>query len=141
MMKEKIIKKSKPKSFYAVGRRKTAVAQVRMSLAVPAEAKFLINGKDYTAYLSSVRQQIIVKQALTLANYGNQALNVKVMGGGIYCQAEAIRNGIAAVFVKFDPSLKKIFKAQGFLTRDSRAKERKKPGLKRARRAPQWQKR
>ncbi len=129
-----------PKYWEAVGRRKTSIARVR--LFTRGEKEFFINGKDYKAYFPSLELQQIVTSAFTkmkcLDRFG---VSVKVKGGGFHSQAEAIRHGTARALVKFNADFQKRLRRAGFLTRDPRMKERKKFGLKRARRAPQWAKR
>ncbi len=123
-----------------VGRRKTAVAQVR--LFTQGEKIFLVNGKPIDTYFPALALQQTAKAALEKMNCLDKfGLSVKVRGGGITAQAEAIRHGISRALVLFNPDFRKKLNKAGFLTRDSRMRERKKFGLKRARRAPQWQKR
>lgn len=132
--------KKEKKYWEAVGRRKTAVARVR--IYDEKEKAFLINNKTVQEYFSQFALQKIVFSPLELLNLVDQfSIRVKVKGGGIRGQAEAIRHGLSRVLVMINPNLRKKLKKAGFLTRDPRMKERKKPGLKRARRAPQWQKR
>lgn len=123
----------------AVGRRKSAIARVRFSET--GSDLFLINGHDARSYFPTFEMQKIIYDPLTLAAPIKGDISVKVGGGGKHGQAEAIRLGISRVFVKIKPDLRSSLKRAGFLTRDPRVKERKKYGLKRARRAPQWQKR
>ena len=123
----------------ATGRRKTAVAQIRFF--PNGSGKILINQKKVEDYFPYFVWQKNVYDPLRLTNFKNGDFIIKVTGGGVNAQAEAIRLGISRALVKYNPEFKKILKSAGFLTRDSREKERKKPGLKRARRAPQWQKR
>lgn len=128
------------KYYEAVGRRKTAVARVR--LYTRGEKEFLINDKDYQQYfLHPNLQEIAVASLKKMKCLGRFRVIVKVKGGGFSSQAEAIRHGTARVLVKFNPNFKKRLRKAGYLTRDPRMRERKKFGLKRARRAPQWQKR
>lgn len=135
--------KEKPKKsrfFEAVGRRKTAAAQVRLYLGSGKE--FLVNDKPLNEYFSSLESQQIAVSPLEKADCIDKfTASVKVSGGGLNAQAEAIRHGVSRALTKFNPELHKKLKKAGFLTRDSRMRERKKPGLKRARRAPQWSKR
>jgi small subunit ribosomal protein S9 len=128
------------KYFQSTGRRKTAVANVKIFL--DDGGKILINGKELKEYFSSPFLQNIVLSPLEIVKLQNKfKILVEVKGGGKNSQAEAIRHGIARALVKFNSDFKRKLKKAGFLKRDPRMKERKKPGLKRARRAPQWQKR
>lgn len=125
---------------FAVGRRKEAVARVRWE--PQDEAKITINGREFAAYFPTLELQYIVKQPLVLTqNDRVGSVSAKVAGGGINGQAESVRLGIARALVKQDADLRLVLKKAGLLRRDPRVKERKKYGLKRARRAPQWQKR
>lgn len=125
--------------FGAVGRRKTAVARVRLFIK-PGE--FTVNVKPYGQYFPTLALQKIADDALKLMKLeGRFKVSVRVLGGGIHAQAEAIRHGLARALVLFNPEFRKRLKRAGFLRRDPRMKERKKFGLKKARRAPQWQKR
>ncbi|MDP2930706.1 MAG: 30S ribosomal protein S9 [bacterium] len=128
------------KYFEGVGRRKTAVARVR--LFPGGENKILVNNKNYQEYFLTAALQQMVNTALDKIKYqGGLGVKVIVSGGGINSQAEAVRLGISRAFVKFVPDAYKKLRKIGYLTRDPRMRERKKPGLKRARKAPQWQKR
>ena len=130
------------KYFSAVGKRKTSVAQVRIYKSHKNEPEININGREFSSYFPIVRLQDLIKVPLSMTGQGNFfSVSVKVSGGGINSQAEAIRLGISRAVVKFDETLRKSLKNLGLLTRDSRIVERKKPGLKKARRAPQWAKR
>lgn len=125
---------------FAVGRRKSAVARVRFF--EKGSGTFQINGRGHDTYFPTYELKKIVRDPLSLTQVGiNSDFSVKVSGGGKRGQAEAVRLGISRVLVKFQPDLRTTLKRAGFLTRDPRVKERKKYGLKRARRAPQWQKR
>jgi small subunit ribosomal protein S9 len=128
------------KYFEAVGRRKTAVAIVRL---FPEKSdEILINNKNFKEYFPTIYQQKMVLAPLELTqNLGNFKIIVLARGGGKNSQAEAVRLGISRALVLFDSNLRPILKSAGFLKRDPRKKERKKFGLKKARRAPQWQKR
>ncbi len=129
----------KERYFEAVGRRKTAVARVRLFTKA---GEFLVNDKQYTAYFPTLELQKIVEDALQkMKLFGRFKVTIKVSGGGIHSQAEAVRHGLARCLIKFNSDFRKRLKRAGFLRRDPRMKERKKPGLKRARRAPQWAKR
>lgn len=122
-----------------VGGRKTASAQVRI---FPKQSGIVVNGKEYTEYFAQPRHQLTVLAPLKTAQMENAiGISVMVQGGGISAQADAIRNGIARALVSHDTELKKALRRDGHMTRDPRAVERKKYGLKKARRAPQWAKR
>lgn len=146
-VKRKVLKPKpeKPKAvkeryYEAVGRRKTAIARVR--LFTKGEKKFLVNGKPVEDYFPVIEVQEIAKASLRkMKSLDKFRVQVLVKGGGYHAQAEAIRHGTARALVLFNPDYKKKLKRAGFLTRDPRMRERKKFGLKRARRAPQWQKR
>ena len=125
--------------FNAVGRRKSAVARVRL---VPGEGKVLINKRDIDDYFGLETLKMTVRQPLTLTNVGGSFdVLVNVHGGGLSGQAGAIRHGVSRALCKANPELRAALKKAGFLTRDPRMKERKKYGLKAARRAPQFSKR
>lgn len=127
--------------FYAVGKRKTAIAQVRI-YPTDTPTDVLVNDKKLELYFSVQRFADVVKSALNSVGLSEKFnITVKVTGGGINAQAEAIRLGISRALIKFDETLRKVLKAEGFLTRDARVVERKKPGLKKARKSPQWAKR
>ncbi len=132
---------SKPdKYFEAVGRRKTAVARVR--LFTRGEKTFFVNGKPYKEYFPlSEMQQIALASLRKMKCLEKFRVSVKVKGGGYSAQAEAVRHGATRALVKFNPNFRKRLRKAGYLTRDPRMRERKKFGLKRARRAPQWSKR
>ena len=125
--------------FYGTGRRKTAVAQVRL---LPGEGAIIINGVPYEERFSRYEhRQAIIRPLLVTDSAGKYSAVVKVAGGGVSGQSGAISHGIARALVRADESLKPILRQNGLLTRDSRIKERKKAGLKRARKAPQYTKR
>ena len=125
--------------FNAVGRRKKAVARVRL---VPGEGKIVINQRDIDNYFGLETLKMTVRQPLQLTNAaGSFDIMVNVVGGGLTGQSGAIRHGISRALCKADPELRASLKKAGFLTRDPRMKERKKYGLKAARRAPQFSKR
>ncbi|QOR34611.1 30S ribosomal protein S9 [Clostridium sp. 'deep sea'] len=126
--------------YWGTGRRKKAVARVRL---VPGSGKIVINGKDINDYFGLETLKVISRQPLELTKTsGMYDVFVNVHGGGFSGQAGAIRHGIARALIVADKeSYRKPLKKAGFLTRDSRMKERKKPGLKKARRAPQFSKR
>jgi len=131
----------KQTSYYeAVGRRKTAIARIRLSES--SKPDFVVNEKPLADYVQNIEYQAIAKVALEKGSPDKSfAISALVRGGGPHAQAEAIRQGIARALVKMDSELRPIVKSLGFLTRDSRMRERKKFGLKRARRARQWRKR
>lgn len=123
----------------ATGRRKTSVARVILR---PGTGNFTINKRDIDKYFGMETLKVVAKQALTLTNTNNKFdVLVNVTGGGFTGQAGAIRHGVSRALVKADDTLKAELKKAGFLTRDSRMTERKKYGLKKARRAPQFSKR
>ena len=125
--------------FNAVGRRKKAIARVRL---IPGEGNITINKRDIENYFGLETLKTVVRQPLTLTEtLARFDVIVNVHGGGYTGQAGAIRHGIARALVKADADLKDAIKKAGFLTRDPRMKERKKYGLKAARRAPQFSKR
>jgi small subunit ribosomal protein S9 len=127
------------KYFYATGRRKTAVARVRL---YKGKGGIVVNDKNYKEYFPTFNLQFLIRQPLVLVGKtDNFDASIKVDGGGVKGQAEAVRHGIARALEKSDESLRVPLKKAGFLRRDPRMKERKKYGLKGARRAPQWQKR
>lgn len=123
-----------------IGRRKTATARVR--LAPATKTSFSINDKELATYFpTSELQKIITDPFTTLENKHTFAVTVKVVGSGIHSQAEAIRHGISRALVENDEAGRTALKTEGFLKRDPRAKERRKFGLKKARKSPQWSKR
>lgn len=127
--------------FQAIGRRKTASATVKI-FPKSKEKVFLINKKPLENYFPLFEHQKIILSPFELLNLEEKfKVLVEVKGGGLNAQAEAIRHGISRALVLYNPDFRKKLKKAGFLKRDPRAKERKKFGLKRARRAPQWQKR
>lgn len=125
--------------YFGTGRRKTSVARVRL---LPGEGKFTINGRDIDDYFGLDTLKMIARQPLALTNTQDSFdVIVNVYGGGISGQAGAIRHGISRALLEADPNLRPELKKAGFLTRDPRMVERKKYGLKKARRAPQFSKR
>lgn len=123
-----------------VGRRKTAVARVR--LVRDSKKGFTVNGKPADTYLSTdIDRELVRAPLVATGTDSTYSVAAKVTGGGPHSQAQAIRHGVARALVAIDKELRPVLKPFGYLTRDPRAKERKKPGLKRARRAPQWSKR
>ncbi|MFZ2193391.1 MAG: 30S ribosomal protein S9 [Candidatus Moraniibacteriota bacterium] len=134
-------KEKAEKYFYAVGKRKTAIAQVRI-YPTKKPVEMLINDKKATKYFSVATSVDLTKAPFLITGAEDKFnVTVRVAGGGINAQMEAIRLGISRALIKFDETLRKSLKSNGLLTRDSRVVERKKPGLKKARRAPQWAKR
>lgn len=134
------MEKTKKQYIETIGRRKTSTARVRLTSA--PKNTFVINDKDIQSYFPTIELQKIVSEAIT--SEGNKSfytVSVKVKGGGIHSQAEAVRHGIARGLVKYTPEEKAKLKQAGFLKRDPRSKERRKYGLKKARKAPQWSKR
>ena len=128
------------KYLYGLGRRKSSIAKVRIYKR--GKGKVTINGKDYKEYFpTTILQKIITDALITISQDDKLDIEVKVSGGGKKGQAEAIRLGISRALIQLNPIFKKALKKHKYLTRDPRVKERKKPGLKRARRAPQWAKR
>lgn len=128
------------KYFYGLGRRKEAIAQVR--LYSDGKGRIYVNQKEYRQFFRFFEFQKIITKSLDLIKEKQKIdLLIKVRGGGVRGQAEAASLGLARAAVKMDPEYRERLKQAGLLTRDARVKERKKPGLKRARRAPQWQKR
>jgi small subunit ribosomal protein S9 len=122
----------------AVGRRKTATARVRISEA--KSASMVINGKDASEYFP-LEQMVKTAFAPLKVLGASYAVSARVSGGGHKAQAEAVRHGLSRAITELVPENRKELKVRGFLKRDPRAKERKKFGLKAARRAPQWSKR
>lgn len=132
----------KGKYFYGTGRRKTVVARVRLYPDQGKKAPIIVNGKDYLSYFPTLELRKIVEDCFkVLGIKEGMGVSALLKGGGKKGQAEAMRHGIARALVAADEKNKIPLREHGFLTRDSRKKERKKPGLKKARRAPQWQKR
>ena len=130
---------SKQQYFYGTGRRKSSVARVRV---YPGSGKITINGRDIDEYFGLETLKLIVRQPLALTETAEQFdIVCTVAGGGVTGQAGAIRHGLSRALLVFNPELRPVLKKAGFLTRDPRMKERKKYGLKAARRAPQFSKR
>jgi small subunit ribosomal protein S9 len=132
--------KSANQYFYANGKRKTSVAKVYLTPAAKG-GKFEVNGKDLSAYFSgnavgNAKSALVLTETL-------EKFDVKVIvsGGGLSSQSDAVRHGTAKALQLFNPSFRLALKASGYLTRDPRRKERKKFGLKKARKSPQWSKR
>ena len=130
---------SKKVVYYGTGRRKSSIARVRL---VEGTGKITINGKDIDEYLGLETLKVMVKQPLVATNtLTKYDVIVKVIGGGFTGQAGAIRHGIARALLEANGEFRPELKSNGYLTRDPRMKERKKYGLKKARRAPQFSKR
>ena len=125
--------------FLGTGRRKSSIARVRI---MPGKGNLIVNGKSLDEYLPTEVLRIIAKHPFDVTNTnGKFDMIAKVEGGGLSGQAGAIRHGLARALVAANEENRPVLKAAGFLTRDPRMKERKKPGLKKARKAPQFSKR
>ncbi len=125
--------------YLGTGRRKSSVARV---ILTNGTGKFVINGRDFEVYIPSAATRLDVMQPIVLTESENKFdIIVNVHGGGKTGQAGAIRHGITRALLEVNPELRKLVKPAGLITRDPRAKERKKYGLKKARRAPQFSKR
>lgn len=123
-----------------VGRRKTAVARVRITEA--GKAAFVVNGKALETYFPTTELQKVVTDPIVEAGLETTfSVSVLAKGGGVHSQAEAVRHGVTRALVAYNEELRKQLKKLGFLKRDPRMKERRKFGLKKARKAPQWSKR
>lgn len=135
-MSETILKKNIAESlkyFQATGRRKTAIARVRLT---PGKGLITLNNHEVEDLDNKILLPLIIADLRSKFN-----LSIITSGGGITSQKDAIKLGIARALIEYDSTLRPTLRKAGLLTRDSREKERKKPGLKRARKAPQWQKR
>lgn len=131
--------KNEKVQFYGTGRRKSSVARVRL---VPGNGQITVNGKNSADYFCKKTLEMIIRQPLVLTETESRYdVLVNAHGGGTTGQAGAVRLGISRALLKADPELRPVLKKAGFLTRDPRMKERKKYGLKGARRAPQFSKR
>lgn len=134
------VKISKERYIEAIGRRKTAAARVRLYKS--SRESFVVNDKELEEYFPVNILQSVAKDPFVTADLSQKfTVSAHIQGGGISAQAEALRHGIARALVKHDPELRGQLKKAGFLKRDPREKERKKFGLKKARKAPQWSKR
>ena len=132
-------KSSKEKYYEGIGRRKSAVARVRL---YTKKKEITVNGRDYQEYFSILRNQKNLISPFEKMNCpGKYGASIQVSGGGINAQSDAIRLGISRAMIEFNADFKKRLRRAGYLTRDARKVERKKYGLKKARRAPQWSKR
>jgi len=124
----------------AVGRRKTSVARARLEES--GKQSYVVNDRDLAGYFKVREQQMAVESPFQEANLPVKfKVSIKVMGGGASSQSEAVRHAVARALEKYDGGLRKALKSRGFLKRDPRMKERRKFGLKKARKAPQWSKR
>ena len=142
--KEQESKKSKETYVEAVGRRKTSTARVR--IWVSDKAIFVVNGKDAKEYFKTEEERRLILDPITkglpAGKLGSRwSIEVRVSGGGIHSQAEALRHGLSRALVISNAELRPKLKSLGYLKRDPRAKERRKFGLKKARKAPKWSKR
>lgn len=139
-LSEKDLSLKSDRYFEAVGRRKTAVARIR--LFTKGDKEFLVNNKPYKEYFPIAEdQEKAISSMEKMKCFGKFRVTVIVRGGGRSAQAEAVRHGTARVLVDFNNNFKKRLRKVGYLTRDPRMRERKKFGLKRARKSPQWAKR
>ena len=138
-MSETVSYEAKLKSFYGTGRRKKSVARVRV---YPGTGKIIINDREIDDYFGLETLKLLVRQPLALTETSEKFdVICRVQGGGVTGQAGAIRHGLSRALLQYDENLRPALKKAGFLTRDPRMKERKKYGLKGARRAPQFSKR
>lgn len=135
------VKKDTNKDGYteAIGRRKTSVARVRITPA--SKTSFTINDKEFAVYFPTAELRHVVESPFKVANVPTFKVTAKLKSGGIHSQAEALRHGISNAISAYDETIRKGLKSEGYLKRDPRAKERRKFGLKKARKAPQWSKR
>lgn len=132
--------KTSEKYIEGIGRRKTAVARVRITPS--AKESVIVNDKSVADYFETEELQKIAVEALKDVEIAQKfTVSAKIIGGGIKSQAESMRLGTARALVKFNEELRRELKKLGYLKRDPRVKERKKPGLKKARKSPQWSKR
>ena len=132
--------KETKKYIEAVGRRKTAVARVRITES--NKSRFTINERDIQAYFPTEELRSIVRDAFSKSKVPVKfSVSALIKGGGVHAQAEAVRHGISRALISYDENLRGVLKESGYLKRDPRMKERKKPGLKKARKAAQWSKR
>ncbi len=122
-----------------IGRRKTSVARVRITPS--SKNTFKVNGRDFASYFPTLELRSLVEAPINESGSKGFTISAEIKGGGIHSQAEAMKHGIGRAIAKFDESLRRKLKSAGFLKRDPRAKERRKFGLKKARKAPQWSKR
>src|SRR3989344_4744275 len=131
---------TKEKYIETIGRRKTAIARVRLS--VSTKSGFEVNGKNLDDYFKTSEERLVVMSPLGLLDKTKKfRITAVIKGGGVMSQAVALRHGVSRAIVAHDAETRKGLKEKGFLKRDQRAKERRKFGLKKARKAPQWSKR
>jgi|TARA_Y100000310_G_C20578220_1_gene761576 small subunit ribosomal protein S9 len=130
---------TKRQYFYSAGKRKSAIARVK--IFADGGGGLEVNGKDPKEYFSSLQVENALAPLTLVGKKGEFDVEVRVLGGGKSAQSDAVRHGISRALLLFDPELRSQLKREGFLRRDARIKERKKPGLKGARRAPQFSKR
>ena len=130
---------SEQASYQGTGKRKTSVARVILK---PGDGTYQINGRHLDEFFPRIKLQRVARQPLEVAGYGSRMdVVARIHGGGVAAQAGALRHGVARALVEADPSLRYELKRRGYLTRDPRVKERKKAGLKKARKRPQFSKR
>lgn len=137
--KKSVISPKAERYIEAVGRRKTSSARARISAG---SGDIQVNGKDFRKYFPTEELQVIVESPFKKLKLEKDfSTSIKVLGGGIHSQAEAVRHALSRALIKHEADLRKKLKRAGFLKRDPRMKERRKFGLKKARKAPQWSKR
>ncbi len=135
---------AKPERYFeAIGGRKNAHSRVRIvENKKKTETTFIVNNKNVDEYFPTEHSRVVAREALAKLKVGSRFdVSARVCGGGAYAQAEALRHGLARALVKFQEEWRKKLKKSGYLKRDPRQKERRKFGLKKARKAPQWSKR
>ena len=129
----------KKQYFYSVGKRKTAIARIKMY--VEGKGNVTVNGAPLAEALPPIQQENAVAPLALIGKQKEFDIDVTISGGGYAAQSDALRLGISRGLIIFDPELRADLKRAGYLRRDARVKERKKPGLKKARKSPQWAKR
>ena len=139
MEKTTSTEKSADRYIEAIGRRKTSSARVRITPA--SKTTFLLNDKNLDTYFPTEEMRLVAVKPLKDGKFGTFKVTVVLKGGGIHSQAEALSHALARVLIKSQADLRKELKKDGFLERDARMKERRKFGLKKARKAPKWSKR
>lgn len=122
-----------------IGRRKTSVARARITPS--SKTSYIINDRDLDTYFPTVELRKIIESPINKAKAGEFSVSVVLKGGGVHSQAEALRQAISRALIKNESELREKLKKAGYLKRDPRSKERRKFGLKKARKAPQWSKR